>query len=513
MPAKRAKKAPSSRRAAAAPPARQFTPRPGHRYKVGLFPSTEQAQAYVSFVQSESRRRGFSPTASWYNNAINQFGGIPSGSVASSASRREVRSYDYQMRIWPQDRIYLFERDVTARMICEDPPLMAWHRLPETLDPAIDDYFDDLTDLGLPQAASAAHALARRDGGAWLYINATGEPTEPIGARDELLGFDLISGYDVVDEPTTTIQVAPEERGRDPVLRQHGFKSIAFFATPEDKARNFPTVVHGSRLVNFNFDRYSKWWHGRSYLDVRFDVLWNLRDVEFAQKHGQIQGNPIAAYVDVENEFSSSDDADDDLAAEIVEFREGSRDMFSSVEGLELKRLGAADLDDPDKVIRLLASRASHGTEYTVNQILASSRGSEQVTDQDIKMHIGAIRVKTQETQVRPILSHLVRIGHATNLVPRRRRLPRQMVWPDLITLLPEERTRVLRGEADAVNKALKSGRLAPPEVERRWRPNLTPIDTRFVLPSVAAKETLGEDGEPIDPNDKPAPGDDSEEA
>lgn len=456
-----------------------------HLKKVALFATEGEAHAFVADLQSLSRRGDF--ISNWkLNTLMNQHGGSP---LTSSAGRRELRVYQYQPTVYQEDRDYLFQRDPTVEMLCKDPAAFAWEELPEALNPVLDDYFTLLTDLGLPEAMALARMVARRDGGAFVHLATAGMDralTDPLTPRDELLGFQVIPARNIGDDPLTTVR-APAS-STDPLLRQHGFASLGLYANDEERTSNNLIPVHGHRLMAVAQRNEARWWRGPSLIDARFDVAWNLRDVEYMQRQGQLAGNPIGVFVDVENEYESNPESDAALDSEMGQYRGEGREYFSRVEGAELKRIGPMDLDKPTDVIGLLAARFSHGTEYTVNHVIPTSRGSEQITNQDL-LHF-ARGVRLLRAMERQLLLHLVNVGKQVGLLPRRLRLPaaRDLYWPSVLEVTPQDEARMVRGMSMAMQTAAKSGRTLATRFDRHFPRVETAFDPDFILPSVSAK-------------------------
>lgn len=441
-----------------------------------VFGNIADAQRFVRQLQNFDRR-DFSPFPGVPVSSFDSLVGQNHGRLYWSSSRREQLAYHYQGFIYPQDRRYLHERDPTAHAVNTRPAVDTWFKLPRTYVRGIDDFFDYITSLGFTRAAIPTDITQRWAGGAFLYINASGDVSQPLRAASRWFGFDFLRPEDIVEE-----SIVPDESG-DPLLTQHGIQSLVWARNDKEKADRQGVEIHGSRLVSFVEDHESRSWVGRAKLDPCFDALWNLRDIEHAQKESQFQGNPVVVEVDTEAGYNSTPEADSAIEAELKELRSGARDSISPVEGLKIRRLGEPKMDDPAPVIRLLASRIATCTELPVNMILASSRGSEQVTDQDRMDYASNIDVRRQ-TLALPILGHLVRLGQACDLVPRRAVLPSDVEWPIIRTLNPRELAYVDKSDATTLNMALASGRRPPPRIERKFPQNTEPFDPDLILPA-----------------------------
>lgn len=387
------------------------------------------------------------------------------GSFFYSSRRKETLAYDYQLIVHDSDLSYLFDRDPTADLIVSSPAIDAWWKLPRTFDSRIDDYLRFIRNRGFNQKAEGADMFNRRDGAAFIYINASGKIDESLKSGDKIHGFDWLT----VTEDVMSESVVKDNSG-DPLLKQHGVHSLEI-SVDGGAGVGKPITIHGSRLVLFREDNTAKALRGKSALRPMFDDLWNLRDVVFAQKEGQYQGNPIVVSVDLENKFSAGKQTALDINTEVKEMKQGFRQAFSPVEGLLIERLGPVELEDPTPIIRTLCSRISNGTRglIPVNRILASSRGSEQVTSEDRADEDSGV-MKRNERFALPILSHMLEVGKVIGEVPRRAEMPFDIEWPELRIQAPRDRAYVGVTEAMMLVRTSQAGYLPEERIMRHFQ-------------------------------------------
>lgn len=382
-----------------------------------------------------------------------------SGRRFRSSHGKENIIYNYPEDIFHRDREYLYERDPLTHGVLSTPARDTWSQLP-TLNSPLDEFFLELAELDFPAMAETADTLHRRDGSAFLYLNAGGSPRQPLRTRDELFGFDIIKAEDVTEVNFTSQPTA--------LTGQHGIRDVTI-DDPEDAFNSDEfddAVIHGSRLVLFKEDRESRGWRGRPVIDPIHDALWNLRDIEYAQSHAQFEGSPLAVEVVPDVPITVDEEDKANLRDEIVEFTEGTRQAFSPVEGVSVERVESADLGDPMPVARMLTSRVAAACEFTVNQLLAMSRGAEQVTDTDRQNYETNIQQR-RETFARPILSHMITVGDHLGMTPQRDlRLPLDVRWPNIQAHGLRAMAYIYRTMASALDIAEARGKALPPEIE-----------------------------------------------
>lgn len=472
-----------------------------------VFPTLEGAQSFVqgllrdansamaggggaSFIGGRANLSGLD----LFNNLVEKSG----GHIVRSSRRREQLVYQYQDHIFLEDRRYLALRDPTARYIIERPAIDTWFAPPKAFDPAIDRFVTDIFNLGFREAVVAADIAARRDGGAFLYINASGDPAEPIQSRDRVFGFDYIQ----VDQIPHRDAVHLDNTG-NPDLMQHGIERVEFYPTIQHKNEGRLVTIHGSRLISMRDDPTVRWWLGRGVIDAVYDDLWNYRDVIFAQKQSQFMGNPVKVEVDWEAGFDVDDDEADTIKERISELRSGHRDSISPIQGLKVMRLGPPEMDDADTIVRALASRIANGTVFPVNMILASSRGSEQVTDQDFITYESEVQ-KRRDTHAHSILRHLFKVWQRIGGAPRRASFPLELRWKHLRVLNEREEALAVGNKAKTLNMAGAAGWVPPEWFTEGFTKNTEPIDPDLILPRRSVTENLNQN----DDLDVPGPDD-----
>lgn len=395
-----------------------------------------------------------------------------------SSHRKEIYVHNRQDAIYPQDLVYLHTRDPTVHGINRKVPEDTWFKLPETTEDRIDEFFSELTRLKFVQKAIEADTAQRRDGTAFLYINASGtDPSQPLQQGDEIFGFQIIPKGRVVEN-----SVKPTDN-TDPLLTQHGIEEIRIHGNPsiaEEEGSDViditnptdinagDTTIHGSRLILFKEDQETDHWTGRPKIAPCYDEIWDWRDINWAQTQSQFEGDPIAVEIDSDEMFGLDDEAEELIQQEIEEYVSGVGQVFSPVQGITIERVGQQDLNDPTPGLRSIASRIATAVEFTAGQLLAMSRGSEQVTDQDILTYASEID-KRRHHFCMPILQHMVLVGRFLGNVPQTTQLPLQVHWPNLRTLSPREKAYVHNTSSMAMDRALMWNRELPREIERMF--------------------------------------------
>lgn len=392
------------------------------------------------------------------------------GQMHYSTRGREWNTYHYQPTIYAQDREYLHARDPTTTFLNTRLPMDAWWRLPLTGESEIDSYFRLIRNLGFNQSAEASHIFGNRDGGGLLYIRATGRYDQAIKPGNRPVGFDYILAEDIIPE-----SIVPDRSG-DPIFRQHGIHSLQIKSKDPTKG---PVTIHGSRLIRFRPDNTTKDLIGQALIDPCYDDVWNYRDIVFSGTRQQFQGNPIVVGVDRElamklgQPVKVKPETLDAIAQEMNNFETAGQQSFSPVEGLTISRLGAPEMDDATPTTRTLVSRIHNGVKgiYPVNMITASSRGSEQVTDQDRIDYASNVVIHNERFNI-PILAQIIEVGKVMGLVPRRAEMPLDLEWPELRISNAKERAYILNTEAMALVNAGKAGwEPAEDRVMRKFRP------------------------------------------
>lgn len=476
-------------------------------------------------IPQAPRNRGFTPI-----NAATARGGIAQGTIlsntvldvlaqtnggnpffnAESSDQRETNLYDYKRTIHPQDRWYLAERDPTGIAVIHKMPNMLWRRFPTitagigtglstSSAEAFNNYFALLRKLGYLNAARQAHKMARRDGGAFVYRVAPGNLDEPLPRDTRIRGYRTIPLHAI---PIEGVLMHPNPDGV-PLIEQHGIASLLVRGTrtvnrPSDaqdsdallnNAAQFREVeVHGTRLEYFapTEDHDKRNIVHASILDAIHDDLWNFRDILATTTRGIIQGNPIVADVNIKDGFSLQVPADiqgtdEDpitvLQDEMEDYQGFGRDSFSPIEGITLRRVGAAEVEVPPDLVRALVGRIAGAAGLPVGKIFPTSRGSEQVTDQD-QADMAGFMHELGDNYAHAHLQHQVDVGRYTRMLrgTNRSELPANLVWPDPLFYNARERVFVAKSAASAAFQVAQLGRDLPPEYEALIPRNGRPI-------------------------------------
>lgn len=443
-----------------------------------IFDNVAEAQAYVFDVLNGDADRFTHNTMT--RASLARLGGAPlepdagqgfelrRGYTGRSFARRERVVYGFQEFVHALDRLYLHERDSLTRALNTVPPRDTWFKLPITSDDNVNAFFTELTDLGFVQHAIAADVLQRRDGGAFLYVDASGNLDEPLTASSTWHGFDHVSIHDVDPD---TIEFTDTV---NPLTNQHRIESLGIFQSQEDVKNHDPTIIHGSRLVQFKEDQESRWWFGRSKIDPVFDDVQNIRDILYAQKQAQFEGQPIVVEVDTEEGFTADTDDIDDMETEMREIVTGARDAFSPIEGVTISRLEPTDLQDPDAVLQALASRVAMFTEFTPNHVMMATRAQGAVGPEEELQYESAVMVR-REVFGMPILRHIIRMGQRgkRNGLPRRDiTIPFDADWPRVRDAGARQEALIDQRDSLTLINALEMGRLPPDRVLRKFPEN-----------------------------------------
>lgn len=426
-----------------------------------------------------------------FENLVEQHNGRLT--ATSSTRARERKVFQRQAIVYQQDRDYLFDRDPTAEFLISKAPEACWWKLPRTYDAEIDGFIRKLRNLGFNPKAEAADIKQRTHGWSLLFIVAPGDKGTPLPRNRPWAGFDYI------DAPAIVPESIVYDTSGDPLLKQHGILSLEVLRADGERE-----LVHGSRFRLFREDLLAREVPGgRSMLDVVYDDLWSLRDVLFAQEQAQVQGDPIVVSVDLEHNYTVNPETQADIEAESKEMKSGHRQAFSPTEGLIIERLGSVSLDDPTHIIRTLYSRIANGTRnfYPINMIVASSRGSEQVTDQD-RMDFASNVVMRNEKFVLPILTDLLDLAKHSGMVSRSAEFPEDVEWPDLRVLNPRERAYVESTKATALLRAQQSGYLPDKWVMKGMSPRpggILPLQPSHPSDADLERERMEFEGEEAD--------------
>lgn len=402
----------------------------------------------------------------FFDEKMSRFGGWRH----SSHQGRELFLYGNQDRVRAEDRLYLYKRDTLVRGLIDKPAHDTWSKLPATNEPDIDDFFHQLQSKGFNEHAIAADILNRRDGGGFLYINASGNISEPLTQSDVWHGFDHLTIFDVVPDGVTY------DPNPTPLTRMHGIEEVEFFPklserveTPRDIDDEENIVIHGSRLVPFVSDPVSRWWFGESKIDACFDDLVDLRDTIYAQRNAQLQGDPFAVTMDTEQMFFASEDVEQEIEDAVIDFESGHRDSFTILQGVTISRVGGQDLEDPEPLIQSLAGRIAMNWELTGAEIAALSTGDRVLEPEDRRAYVNNIE-RRQETFALPILRHMLTLGQRgmKGPNPKKRLELREVEWPELQSLGERDQAVADNRDIQTLQMAAALGREAPRQ-ERKF--------------------------------------------
>lgn len=445
--------------------------------------------------------------------------------ITRSSTLREVARYGYDQSVCEQDMKYLVRRDPTAKMAVLWPAQDTFGQLPRSKNEVYDAWLGELEMLGLPQALIRADAFRARDGVAFLYLVASApteqDPLDPEAPPRMNIGAPLrqgsrFFGFDVIPRSRLDDQ--------EPMLTDASGMPTHYRVHLDPNKQDESILIHASRIIALSDDVFSE-----SVMDQdpdvlsMYDDLGNLRDIIHALTRGIVQGNPIVATVDLDNEYELGDDEDtiNDIETNLGKLVDGSVQSVAPVEGIVFKRLGPTDLDDANDIVRLLSSRISHATRVPVNMVLASSRGSEQVTDQDDVRWQGIVDARFRRIAY-PFLLELDRRWKLAGLIPRRQRLTlRDLELPYLARLSEKEQMLIEKNQAFNLQVAKQSGVLPKGRWFRDKYEDITDVqDPRYVLPAPPryvlqdiAEDADGypgwEDDEPVGPGGQRAGNDD----
>lgn len=485
-----------------------------------VFPSMEAAEKFQASMQAGYYGSGLTaPRSVWslYGDAASVAGSY-GGTMFRSSYGRELRVYGYQQAVYESDREYLFDRDPTAAMFVEQYNHV-WNGLPQTYVPEIDAYFSEQTGMGLLIALQAAYQEYWQEGGAFLYLETDRDPSKRLTRGERPVAWCFLPAKCIVDDmqdPANGPLLA--KRGNIDALLDHGIEEISFYATEEARAAGQPTRVHGSRLIPVNLDpRKQRWWRTNHVPMHRvYDTLWELRDIIFSRSRAHFQGDPIVVDVDISadaqkalnfQEMSDTERTEMSQMAEqaIVDYNTGAKTSFAPVMGFKMRRLGAAQLPDPKEDVMMLSSRLSHGSIYPVKYVLASTKGSTDVSDQDILILQGRVQ-DVRNVWAYKHLSKILLMGQVMGVNGLRMQEqfnlphPKDLDWPMLRPLSPRDAAFTEKTDA-AIARELQEASLEMPARLRRKFPERK--DRPIPLWLAAKGRDL--DGESLDPT--PAPG------
>lgn len=484
-----------------------------------VFGDMESAQQFQAQMSTGYGSRGVGSRRAW--SAFAESASIAArygGHMFRSTSGRELHVYGYEQEITQSTRSYLFNRDPTAAMFIEKPWADMWNGFPRTFIPQVDDYFAEQQALGLLTALQASYQEWYQEGGAFIMLETDGDPKTRLSRSERPLGWCFIPAEHVVNE------FEGEHRyyltGQDNVdpLLDHGIEFVSLYPTESARAENQPIVVHGSRLIPINLDaRFQKWWRTPNIpLNRIYDSLWELRDIIFSRVRGHFQGDPIVVDVDISEDaqklmnFGEMSKTERDAMSAMVEqsildYNTGAKSSFAPVMGFKLRRLGAAQLPDPKEDVMMLSSRLSHGSVFPVKMVLASTKGSSDVGDQDLLIYSGNIQ-NVRNVWGYKHLSKALLMGRVMGVNGLRMQDPHEMPpptdieWPTLRPLTPRDAAFTENTDIKIYRQAQEAGLIPPPRLLRKFSQ-----DPRYQKPLWLAARGRDINGKSMDP--KPAAG------
>lgn len=439
--------------------------------------------------------------ASLFDNVVTSAG----GRTSFSAGMKEIKIYEHDIMPYGATRVYFEDRDPIAWAATTDFANEMLLVFPKVKDPRHRKFLQWLHETRLLPAARQAFGWARRDGVAYLYLRATGPSEDGLARGDRVISHSSLGYWQVPDSQVE------KHRGEDPLLLQHGIERISIEQPGEDGKTTVKKEIHGHRLWKIVVNE------GRGVIWPCYDDLWYVKDYLFAMRMSQDTGNPIQIRVDPKfletiGEDLTADEMKalkDQMVQETAKIQSGEKHHYAPIKGLIVERVGAADLDDPLPGLRAHAGRIALTTGLSVNRILPSSRGSEQVTDEDRIDEMTAI-YKAQLRDVRPLLDYLLDVARHIGVVPARTPpLPLDLHWPFVRILNPREEAYVKKTTIAAIKQAGDAG-YEPDDDVSGWRRVTKPVDPRLILPK-RAPEGPFEKATP-QPADVPADGEEEED-
>lgn len=440
-----------------------------------------------------------------FSELVRDYDGRP-WRIHSSSDERELELYDYKEFINPLDRFYLETRDPTAKFATTTMTRDVWAE-PPRIQRGVENreqfrrFFLDLYKKRFFQQAWAAHKMARRDGGAFIFIQATGDPSTPLEKGDRFAGFDTIPIFSVPDRFIETTK-----RSNDPLIQRHGIQRlIVQDSLREDDPTKLDFMeIHGSRLAPVKEDPEGDAPISNPVLNTIHDDLWNWRDVGVSARDGVMQGNPVAVDVKTEEEYSiqrvpedkhgTDEDPYQVVIEEMEDWQQGYIDSFAPIEGIELKRLGASEVDIPTESVDTYVGRIASALDVTRAKVMATAEsGGGQMGNVDQDEYGRAVQA-LQTSQAFPVLEQMIAVGKRIGLIKRRPELhPGDIEWGDPLFYNARQRAFLAKSHAQAASIIDEQGvRKVPAETGR-----LLPKDpNRDPAPTSDTGDDRGGDGQ-----------------
>lgn len=431
----------------------------------------ENIQGFLETAQSfgmANQRLNFSDISlSEYESIAFQHGMTPMDRGDShwlrSKQGEELHRFRYQRRIFTQDLKYLDWRDPTTIFLTRHVPKHTWSRPPTTNHDRIDEFFRRIHNLGFYHKAAGADRQGRIHGAGILVIGAPGPLMEPLEPGDKnWVGFDWLNP-EFIDWDKTQ----PSD-GTDPLIDHRLGHGINTLVVENDEGKR--GEIHGHRFVVVS-DDISKHTVPKKrpvVLEGAYDSIWNLRRHVFSATQAY-KVPPVVLSLDLENGIR---DIDDDKAAKIASearmVQDGALDVVGPNKGVLVERMDNARMPDPEWGIRLLAGELEKVTELTNNMVVPFSRGSQQVTDEDVDEFQTNIDERRRYV-ARPVYVELIERAKFTGMIPRKRgvEMPMEVEWPTIQTPTLRNMALVWRNFARTAAEAAQTQRAPPPIVDR----------------------------------------------
>jgi hypothetical protein len=482
-----------------------------------LFHSMEDANNFRASVESARFQSGDLVSYLQTHSYASRY----NGTFFRSTMGREAFVYGYAPIIYRNDREYLVERDPTAAMLIEDQWTTLWNGLPATYVPEIDAYLAEQSNIGLTMALQAGYQEYYQEGGAIIYCETGADPESPLSRGERPIRWRFIPAWRIMDTAFGGFGYALVQPGPDALnpLLDHGIEYLTVYLTESDQRHAIRTKLHGTRFFPVNLDpRYQDWWRSAHTPFHRvYDTLWDMRDLIFARVRAGFQGDPIVVDVDLSADAQAvmnlagmtqaqRDQMSSDAEAAIRAYDTGAKTTFAPVLGLKMRRLGAAQLPDPAQDYAALGARLSHGSIYSVKEILASTKGNMDSGDQDI-LHKAAKVTNIRHTWGYKHLCKVLLMGRVMGASSLRMQPihdmppPGELDWPLIRPLTPRDAAFTQKTDALVYREAQEAGLKPPARLQRLFEQ-----DPRYPMPLWLAARGRNVDGTntDVDPRNEP---------